>query len=142
MSKNLDVVKTWFRRVWTEEDETAIDEMLVPETEAMGLASKTLIGPEGFKAFHRSFLANLSDFDIQIDRYLEDGEWASVLVTLNAKRRDNGADVKTTGNVYLKIIDGKLVQGANHFDFIGLLEQLDKLPERTFERCLAGEKFR
>lgn len=141
MSKNREVVETWFRRVWAEEDESAIDDMLVSETEARGLASKELTGPEGFKAFHRAFLANLCEFDIVIDRFIEDDDWASVLVTINAKCRESGKEICTTGNIYLQIVDGKLIQGDNHIDFISLLEQLGKLPEHTLENALSGGRF-
>jgi len=138
MTSNIDVVKTWLRRVWAEEDETAIDDMLVTDTKALGLAPDTLVGPDGFKQFHRLFLSRLCDFDIQVDRYMEDGEWMSVLVTLNARRRDNKQPVKTTGHIYFRIVDGMVLQGDNHFDFMRLLEQMGNLPENTFEECLSG----
>lgn len=139
MARNIDVVKTWFQRVWAEEDESAIDDMLVSDTKALGLSPETLVGPDGFKQFHRLFLSRLCDFDIQVDRYMEDGDWMSVLVTLNARRRDNHEPVSTTGNIYFCINDGKVLQGDNHFDFMRLLEQMGNLPENTFERCLGGQ---
>jgi hypothetical protein len=70
---------------------------------------------------------------------MEDGEWMAVLITLNARRRDNDAPVSTTGNIYFRIVDGKVLQGDNHFDFMGLLEQMGNLPENTFEQCLKGK---
>jgi len=138
MSEKLDVVETWFRRVWAEEDESAIDEMLVPETKARGLDAEPRDGPEGFKQFHRNFLNKLSNFDIQIMQFMEDGDWVSILITLNAKTRDTGQDVSITGSIFVKIVDGKLVEGYNHLDFIGLLEQLDYLPQNTLMDGLTG----
>lgn len=44
--------------------------------------------------------------------------------------------------MWVKISDGKLVEGYNHFDFIGLWAQLDLLPNDTFEQGLKGNKIR
>ncbi len=141
MTSKLDVSKTWFQRVWHEEDEAAIDDMLVVDTKAKGLGSEDLIGPEGFKMFHRALLGRTKDVDIEVARYMEDGDWISLLVVLRAKRRDTGAPVEMTGNVYVKIVDGKLVEGHNHFDFIRLFEQLELMPAKSMETCLVGEKI-
>lgn len=131
MSDKLDVVKTWFRRVWAEEDESAIDDMLVPDTNARGLDAKSRVGPDAFKQFHRNFLNKLSNIDIQIMQFMEDGDWVAVLITINAKKRNTDQDISITGSVFVKIVDGKLVEGYNHLDFIGLLEQLEYFPENT-----------
>lgn len=56
MADITDVMTTWFERVWTNEDESAIDEMLVEDTHAKGLGAQSHVGPEEFKIFHRTLL--------------------------------------------------------------------------------------
>ena len=56
MSTNRDVMESWFHRVWTQEDVTAIDELLVPDGQVEGLGANALIGPDDFKKFHSALL--------------------------------------------------------------------------------------
>ena len=70
MTKNLEVLETWFQRVWNEGDASAIDEMFQEQGKARGLggqddsaeidaeggiAEQVRVGPAGFKGFHQSF---------------------------------------------------------------------------------------
>ncbi len=139
MATSADFMERWFTRVWANEDEDAIDEMLVPEIRAVGLGKQPRIGPEQFKEFHRCFLKLMSDVDVVVDKRMQDGDWHAILVTFNARRRDNGEPVSMTGQVFCKIIDDRIVEGYNHFDLINLFEQLDLLPEDTLETCLQGK---
>lgn len=140
MGNSADIQERWFQRVWSNEEEEAIDDMLVPDTHAAGLGSQPRVGPEQFKEFHRCFLKLMSDIDIKIDKRMQQGDWYSTLVTFNAKRRDNGQPVSMTGHVFCRIVDDKIVEGYNHFDLIGLFGQLGLLPVDALDRCLMGEK--
>lgn len=140
MSNSIEIMEQWFKRVWSNEEEDAIDEMLVPDTNASGLGSQPRIGPEQFKEFHRCFLALMRNIDIVIDKRMQDGDWYSLLVTFNARRRDNGEPIAVTGNVYGRVIDDKIVEAYNHFDFIGLFEQLGLMPKGSFDNCISGRK--
>lgn len=140
MGESIEVMEEWFRRVWSNEEVGAIDEMLVPGTIADGLGSQPRIGPEQFKQFRRCFLDLMSDVDIVIDKRMEDGDWYSLLVTFNARRRDDGTPVVTTGNVFGRVVDGKIVEAYNHFDFIGLFVQLGLMPPDAFDGCISGNK--
>lgn len=141
MSTNIEVLETWFRRVWTEEDSAAIDELFIPDGEARGLGANHLIGPEGFKQFHSALCGLLSDFVITIDRSLEVEDWISAVCTLRARSESSGDPIEITGQVMIRIADGKLTEAYNHWDFLGIFSQLGLLPTDTFERALGGEKL-
>ncbi|MFY9558505.1 MAG: ester cyclase [Blastocatellia bacterium] len=100
-----------------------------------------MIGPEGFKLFHSALRAILSDFKITMDKTIESGDWISAVCTLNAKSRQSGKPVTITGSVMIRIVDGKLTEAYNHWDFLSLFTQLGMLPSGTFEKALAGEKI-
>ncbi len=140
MADNRQVIETWFNRVWNTPDESAIDDMLVPDTEAEGLGSQALIGPEGFKTFHRHFFDMMEDIEITVNKSLESGEWIAAHISMSAKKKGTGDPIKMTGQAFVKIKDGKLVQAYNHLDFMGLYQQLGLLPDDAFECCLRGEK--
>lgn len=139
MTGHREVLETWFQKVWTQEDVATIDKMLVSDTKARGLGAQVHVGPPEFKIFHENLLKLVSDIDMQIDKSMEDGDWISALCTFRAKCRRSGKPVTATGSVFIKIVDGKLVDAYNHFDFIGLYECLGLLPDGTFARCLAGD---
>jgi len=134
-------METWFRRVWTEEDSTAIEELFVPDGEARGLGANVLIGPEGFKQFHSALRGLLCNFVITIDKSVESGDWISAVCTLRAKSRQSGGPVEMTGSVMVRIEDGKLTEAYNHWDFLSLFSQLGLLPKETFGKALGGEKI-
>ncbi|WP_419907586.1 ester cyclase [Hoeflea sp.] len=141
MTEKTQVMETWFSRVWSQEDETAIDQMLVSDTTARGLGSQNHVGPAEFKAFQRALLGLVGNVRIDAKKTMEDGDWLSALVVFNGTRRDNGKPVSMTGHVLAMIVDGKIVDAHNHFDWMGLFEQCDLLPAKSFERCLSCQKI-
>lgn len=141
MSSHREVLETWFKRVWAEEDAGAIDEMLINDTKARGLGSQTRVGPGDFKDFQHKLLQLVGDVDMQIDDCLESGDWIAALCTCRATCRKTGKPVQLTGQMHIKIVDGALVEAYNQFDFMGLYESLGLLPTGTFDRCLNGESL-
>ena len=141
MSTSREVMETWFRRVWTEEDVSAIEEMFVPDGLARGLGANILIGPEGFKQFHSALRGLLREFVITIDKSVESGDWLAAVCTLHAKSRNSDAPVEITGTVVARILDAKVIEAYNHWDFLGMFGQLGLLPADTFEKALSGAKI-
>jgi hypothetical protein len=141
MSTKRETAETWFRRVWKDRDPNAIDELFVVDGEARGLGDNTLIGPKDFKVFHSTLCALVSNIVITIDKSIEEGDWISVICTLKAKNPKTGAPVGMTGSVLVKIVDGKLIEAYNHWDFLGLFTELGLIPPNTFKRGLSGEKM-
>ena len=141
MNTSREVMETWFRRVWTEQDGAAIDELFIPDGEARGLGANVLIGPAGFKQFHSALSGLLCNFVITIDRSVESGDWIAVVCTLRAESQRSGAQVEMTGSVMVRIADGKLTEAYNHWDFLGLFCQLGLLPAGAFDTALGGEKI-
>lgn len=138
MSEKLEVLETWFRRVWEEEDESAIDEMFKPGAQAKGLGDKPLEGPEDFKMFHRNLLRLLCDVKLEVTESMESGDKLCAICIFRAKSRNGENPLEMTGSVYVTISGGKITHAYNHFDFISLYEGLGLLPENTFASCLTG----
>ncbi|MCP4941829.1 MAG: ester cyclase [Planctomycetaceae bacterium] len=141
MATNLEVLEDWYQRVWNEGDETAIDKMFMEGTKARGLGSQTRIGPEGFKEFHAYFFQLMKDFDVKVDQSMEQDDWIHALCTLYAKKREGGEPVSMTGSVTVRIAEGQLAEAYNHWDFMGLYQQLGLMPPDAFDKCLCGEKI-
>ncbi|MEM6973423.1 MAG: ester cyclase [Pseudomonadota bacterium] len=135
-----EICETFFRRVWSEQDEGAIDELLLPEAHASGLTESGLpmVGPDAFKAFHRAVLALIDNVEIIIDHAVVEGAWASLTLRIEATSRATGEKIGTRGHMLAKIVDGNIVEGHNHVDFIALFEQLGLLPKHVLTTCLSG----
>ena len=124
MGESGDVTRRWFEEVWNQGRVEAIDELLTPDATIHGLAPGELTGPEAFRAFHASFTANFSDIHVTVERTLEDGDGVSALCSVVATHRDSGKAVAFSGAVMGTVRDGRLHEGWNSWDFLGLLTQL------------------
>lgn len=140
MTPSQQVLETWFHRVWTEEDPKAIDELLTPDGAVKGLGANDFVGPADFQQFQSALLSLISEITITVDKSVEEGGWLAALCTLHAKDRRSGAPVTITGSVMVRVADGQILEGYNHWDFIGLFGQLGLLPKATFETALSGNK--
>jgi len=140
MSTSRNVMETWFRRVWSDEDTSAIEEMFIPDGEARGLGGNVLIGPRDFKQFHAALCGLLKDIVITIDKSIEQGDWISCVCTLRARSQQSDDPVEITGSVLIRIVNGKLIEAYNHWDFLGMFGQLGLIPGSTFETALAGQR--
>ena len=49
--------------------------------------------------------------------------------------------MRTKSGVMAKITNGKLRGGYEHWDFMGMWDQLGLLPGDSFGKCLNGEKL-
>ena len=141
MSQNVEALQTWYRRVWQEEDAGAIDELFVPDPEITNIGMQKPIDLEEFKGFHKLICDQLKNIDIKIDMVIEEGDWLAALCTCYAESSSTGEAITVTGNVLAKITDGKLRGGYEHWDFMGMWDQLGLLPGESFLKCLHGEKL-
>src|SRR5262249_4116363 len=105
-----------------------------------GLGANVLIGPDGFKQFHSALCGLLSDFVITIDKSMELDDWISAICTVRARSRQSGAEIEITGSLTVRIVEDKITEAYNFWDFLGLFSQLELLPRDSFEKALSGEK--
>ena len=135
----IHTLELWGRRVWVERDEAAIDELLAVDAAAHGLGGQTLVGPEGFKTFHRALCAQLRDTSLVVDHHIVADGWLAALCTFTGTS-PSGERVAITGSIHARIAEGRILEAYNHFDFIGLFMQLGLLPDDTLQRCFAGQQ--
>ena len=141
MSKTREFIDSWFRRVWSEQDTAAIDEIFVPDGKAEGLGVDDRTGAEGFKQFHAAVCEQFADISITVDKIIERDKWTSTLCTFRSKRKDTGEQIETTGSMWFRLTDGKIAEVYNHWDYLGLFERMHPLPSNALEKGLRGEKI-
>ncbi|MEP6903931.1 MAG: ester cyclase [Actinomycetota bacterium] len=127
----------WFEEVWNQGREETIDEMLAEETILNGLndaEGNPLVGTEGFKTMHRTFLAAFSDLTVTIEETVEEGDKIAARCTVRATHTGEGLGispknqrVEFTGLGIARIKDGKIIEVWNEFDFMKMYQQLGAL---------------
>nr|WP_277425198.1 ester cyclase [Pseudohalocynthiibacter aestuariivivens] len=99
---------------------------------------RPVVGPDEFRAFAEALLAMIADVRIQIAHDMEDDDWLSVLIDVSARCRKQGTPISVTGQILVRMQDGKIAEGHSHLDYITLYEQLGMLPDGTQTRCMSG----
>lgn len=125
-----DLGRRWFEEVWNKGRREAIEEMLLPESVVHEGGIDTT-GADGFYPFYDRFKAAFSEIHVSIDDSLADGDMVCVRWTFTGKHTGPGLGVDPTGAVFrvtgisiLRVAGGKLIEGWQNWDMLGLMEQL------------------
>jgi predicted ester cyclase len=128
-------MRQWFHEVWNERNEATIDRLMVPDTLVHGLGGDVLRGPAAFKPFWHAFQGAFSDLHIEILSTTAEGEFVVAHCRVTGRHTGpglgfaaTGQPIDITGFTRGRIVDGRLVEGWNAFDFLTMYQQLGKLP--------------
>lgn len=131
------LIETWFNRVWTQQDIQAIYEMF-PAGTAEGLGAQTITTPDQLVQFQQKMTQLLEDISVEVDKFVEMGDWIGALCTLKAQAIKTKTSVVITGSVFVRVDEKTILEAYNHWDFPALWEQLGLLPEGSFFGFLEG----
>lgn len=120
----------WFEQVWNEGRREAIAEMLAPEG-VLHEAGTDTIGPEGFYPFFDRMRATFSDLRVKVEDTIAEGDKICVRWSCTAGHAGDGLGVAATGVTIhvtgisiLRVAGGKLVEGWQNWDMLGMMEQI------------------
>ena len=130
-----ETATTWFETVWNKKDAAAIDRFLAPKAKMHGLGVAPML-PAEFKQLHQGFCAAFPDIRIEVVRTVSEGELVAVHCHCTGTHRGDGLGVAPTdkpidmwGMGIARIVDGKILEAWNSFDFLTLYQQVDMLPQ-------------
>jgi predicted SnoaL-like aldol condensation-catalyzing enzyme len=137
MGETPDVLaRRWFKEVWDDGDESAIDRLMHPQALVHGLGSAPIRGPEQFKPFFRVFHRALGDLKIEIARTVVQGDTCAVHCHVIARHVGadlggpaTGSPVDFWGMTILRAENGMVVEGWNCFDFLTMYQQIGWVAE-------------
>jgi steroid delta-isomerase-like uncharacterized protein len=133
---NKAFIRRWFDEVWNKKRTEAIDEMMDANCVVAGLG-QPLRGPAEFKAFHAAYIDAFPDVEIRVEQIVGEGDIVAARWSGGGTHRGAGLGFAAThksasfsGMTFARVENGKLVEGWNAFDQLGLLQQLGvvKLP--------------
>lgn len=122
-----DFMQRWYAEVWNNKNEAAIDEMLDPEVKVYGLSTGMLVGAEAFKPFYHNFLNEFDEVRVVIVKTITEGNYITTLCDVTAVHKATGNPVAFSGTSIGEVVDGKLMAGWNHFDFLTMYMQIGKI---------------
>jgi steroid delta-isomerase-like uncharacterized protein len=130
---NPTLARRWFEEVWTQGREATIDELMASRCLIHGLGNETL-DKDGFKKFHHDYRDAFPDVKITVDQTVSEGDLVAVRWSGTGTHTGGGLGFDATnkparfgGMTFIRIQDGKLIEGWNIFDQFGMLAQLGKI---------------
>ena len=138
--ENSRLIRRWFEEVWNNGRMDAIDEMASPDVIGHGQAQHaTDIGLKEFKPFVKSLRSAFPDMQVTIDYVIEQDDkvvarWTSVMTHQGEFLgiAPTGKRATITGTSIQRISSGKIVEGWDNWDQLGLLVQIGALPATHF----------
>jgi steroid delta-isomerase-like uncharacterized protein len=130
---NKQLVHRWFEEVWNQQSESAIDEMFSPEGKSHGFPTPDciLLGPEDFKAVHRTFCSAFPKQKIVIADLIAEGDSVAVRWQATVTHAGDhlgfpasGKTVTLAGSTFLTVHGNQITEGWNFMDLGNLYQQL------------------
>ena len=131
--ENIQLMRRWFQEVWNEGRIQTVYELLSPDAVATGQrgGDKELRGPEEFVKFMKEIRGAFADIRVKVEDVFGAGDkvvlrWSAVMThtgdTLGLPA--TGRTVRSRGITIARIVDGKIVEGWDNWDQLGMLEQI------------------
>ena len=130
---NKFLLRRWFEEVWNQKSEAAIDEMFPKDGKSHGFpeADSVLVGPEPFKAIHRTFCGAFPDLHVNVEDVVAEGDQVAVRWRVIATHRGDhlgfpgtGRNVSMNGSTFAIVKGNQVVEGWNQMDMQALMQTL------------------
>lgn len=143
---NIALTRRWFEEVWNQGRLEAIDEMAAADVIGHGQAQHgTQIGREQFRQFATNMRAAFPDVHATIHDAIAQGDRVVVRWTATMTHKGDfmglaptGRKVTIQGISIQRIADGKIAEGWDNWDQLGLLVQVGAMKEANFLGSKAG----
>lgn len=132
--ENKALIRRWFEEVWNNGRSDAIAEMLAEDALLHGLSDnedKPLRGPGEFTPFHQTFRGAFPDIKVVVEETIAEGNLVVARCTVYGTHTGDhlgaaasNAQVRFTGIGIGRIVDGKIVEAWNNFDFLTMNRQI------------------
>ena len=137
-TKSSAVMHRWFQDVWCDGRRDVIAELFPPDGLAHGLGPEPVRGPAAFLEFWNVFHATFQDIHIRVLAEVDEGPMTYVRCL--AKMTFRGAPVTLEGGCLCRIVDGRIAECWNTWDFVGLMVGMGTLPADVVPRAFAGQR--
>ena len=130
------LMRRWFDEIWNRGRIESVDELLAEDAVmwGIGLPDQSSRGGAEFKEFYRRQRSATPDVKINLDQVIQEGDTAFARWTATMTHTGEGLGVAPTnktialsGMSACRTRDGRIVEGWNVWDQVGLARQLEML---------------
>jgi predicted ester cyclase len=130
------LIRRWFDEVWNQGNETTIDELFPADGVIWGVGRPEVAshGPAEFKAFYAGLRGACPDINFTMEQVIQEGDTAFARWTATMTHSGDGLgmaptnkQMKLCGMSALKVRDGKIIEGWNVWDQVGMARELGVL---------------
>jgi steroid delta-isomerase-like uncharacterized protein len=132
---NKALVHRFFEEVWSTGDLSRRDDFLAPEYRGHIPGAAVPIDRDGWTAWFQGFRSAFPDAGFTVEDLLADGDRVAARLTMRGTHLGPLNGVPATGRAVVvsgmsieRVADGRIVEGWNENDALGLLGQLGVLP--------------
>jgi steroid delta-isomerase-like uncharacterized protein len=129
------VVREWFEELWNQKKVETIDRLFAADGIAHGLSGDVMKGPDGFRPFYQAFSEAFPDLHIEVLRAIVEGEFVVAHNRATGSHSGHTLGFSATGRnatfegvTIVRVVDGKIVEGWNFYDFLSMYQQLGVTP--------------
>jgi steroid delta-isomerase-like uncharacterized protein len=136
------LMRRWFDEIWNEGRIESVDELLAEHALMWGIGrpDQSSRGGAQFKEFYHHQRSATPDVKINLDQVVQEGDTAFARWTVTGTHTGDGLGIPATnktirlkGMSACRVSNGKIVEGWNIWDQIGLARQLDLMDGRAAE---------
>jgi|SRR5215467_8801659 len=133
IEENLGLMRRWFQEVWNEGRVQTVRDLLASNAVARGQrgAEAEIRGPEEFVKFVNEIRGSFSDMKLTIEDILAADDkvvvrWSAAMIHTGHVLGfpPSGKSVRIGGISIARIFNGKIVEGWDNWDQLGMLEQI------------------
>ncbi len=139
--KNSDLLHRWFDEVWNQDRLATIDELLDPDVTFHGALDSVISPGVDYKEVVTAMKALLDQLKVTVTHSLDNGEMATVRVRVDAFDHSHKHKLDFTGQMMVRVRNGRFVEFYSNFDYLRMFEQLGQLPTDALPVLLTGERL-
>jgi steroid delta-isomerase-like uncharacterized protein len=137
---NISLMRRWYREVWREGKKETIYELIASDARMWGQSQpeQEIRGPEGFVAFAESIRSAFPDTEVKVEDIFAADDKVAIRWIATATHTGHWLDfaasgrrVQVSGITIVRIVNGKIVEGWDNWDRLGMLQQIGAEPTQA-----------
>ena len=139
---NISLMRRWFDEVWNQGRLETIHELMAPDAIGIGQggAEAAIHGPKEFQAFVERLRRAFPDIHVTVEDAFSSDDDDKVAVRWSATMTHQGSDlgipasgkiVHITGISIVRLVDGRIVEGWDNWDQLGMMREIGAIQESS-----------
>jgi len=129
--------RRWFEEVWNRGRRAAIAELMSPDC-VIHDGDTDSIGPSGFYLLFDRMHGSFSEIHMDVEDTIAEGDRACIRWSFTAKHTGGGLGISPTGKsvhvtgiTIIRDAHGKVVEGWQNWDMLGMMEQIQSAGKKA-----------